>query len=178
MAIDLKTIPLTQDDKEHLLHMFAARRKLLFMAYVILVPLALILSFRVDYRIWSGKTHHWNKHDNGGGLIERQQMIAINMAWLLSILAVVGVPAYMKRVRVCKKDVQKGIKECVPCTVTMKLHFENTGQYFLSLNDPAYLHHEVDEETYYNYSEGDIVYLFRAPLSRHVFNNKGKFTLL
>ncbi|MBS1628538.1 MAG: hypothetical protein JST27_00625 [Bacteroidetes bacterium] len=50
---------------------------------------------------------------------------------------------FWKKVWVFRRDIKAGIKYVVQEQIVGKQYFAYTGQYFLSLSDVQYLHHEV-----------------------------------
>ncbi len=93
------------------------------------------------------------------------------------ILSVAWV-TYRRRVSPFRKDALRGEKELISFRIVRKQYFEHTGQYFVSFDNPDYMHHEVDRAFYYHCSPGDYAYIYRAPLSKYVFDNGGRFSIL
>lgn len=179
MSSSLSTVPLTVEDREQLNYIYSKRLNLFIAVYIVLIPFALLCSLRIDRKPrGSDKVIRWNKRESGDGLVDRQGMILINALFLETPLILVGYRIFRRRVYSFKQDVRGGVKECVYYEVIRKQHFETTGQYFLSFNDPAYMHHEVTPETYNLFNTGDTACVFRAPRSRYVFNAKGSFSLM
>lgn len=53
-----------------------------------------------------------------------------------------------------------------------------TNQYYVAFDDPDYMHHEIDENTFNNVNEGDNMYIYRGVYSKYVFEINGRFTIL
>jgi hypothetical protein len=90
----------------------------------------------------------------------------------------VALVTYTKRIATFKKDAKKGEKEPIAYKIIRKQYFGHTDQYFVSFDNPNYMHHEVDEAFYHNCSPGDYAYMYRAPLSKYVFDKGGRFSIL
>lgn len=141
--------------------------------FSVLMLLALVASFRVD-----GKRSYFDKKKSGEGVVSRNGMRVINFFWLETPIFLVAVGVYRKRVSSYKKDVRSGVKELVPYTIISKKYFQHTKQYYFSFNDLLYMHYEVDAEMYSKHSEGDTLYISRAPYSKYVFDEKGRFSII
>jgi len=149
------TEPLTKEDKEMLQSIYTTRLRFLTAAFA----------------VWMLLTSFWVvllAHPKGSSEI----IIAVAV-----VFCICGA-TYIIRVEPFKKDVRNGVKEIVPYTIIRKEYFEFTGQYFVALDDPKYLHHEVDAATYSTCSEGDTMALYRAPKSKFVFEENGRFSLM
>ncbi|MEO6833413.1 MAG: hypothetical protein ABI378_12665 [Chitinophagaceae bacterium] len=77
-----------------------------------------------------------------------------------------------------KRDLKADFKYTIHEEVIRKEYFENTGQYFLALDDVKYLHHEVDADTYARVKVGDLYPVFFAPYSRYPFTLRGRVTMM
>jgi len=102
---------------------------------------------------------------------------AVIFCWLLVTTIFFGWIFY-KRVNPFRKDYKQGVKVTVIYTIVRKTYFPYTNQYFIELNDPDYMHHEVDEAFYNNCSDGDTAYLYMAPCSKYIFEKNGRFTII
>ena len=132
--------------------------------------------YGIDRRTKDGKTHHWEENDDAK-FVSRTGMYFISLAYLQCIVLGTGTFIYLKRIAPFKRDADAGVKQKVPYEIVRKEYFELVNEYYFALSDPAHLHHRVDEETYRSYNEGDTLYLYRAPSSRHFFDQSGRFSL-
>jgi hypothetical protein len=153
MPSDFNTAPLSNAEIEHLQDIYFTRRNIFSAVYGALSIIMLLSCFRAGVEDM--------------GLVVGQIPI---------VLICIGL--YRRRVRPFKKDVLKGVKELVPYTITDKKYFELTGQYFFSFDDPDYMHYEVDAMMYSQCKEGDTLYVSRAPRSKYVFDEKGRFSIM
>lgn len=170
-------VPLTADEKDLLLLIFHKRRKLLVYVYAVLMGMAFMCAPKgIDRRGRDGKVQHWEEREDAKYL-SRMGMVLLNFSWLGAIILSSGVYFYYKSVRPFKKDALSGVKEKVPYLIVRREYFPYTNQYYVGLNDPNYLHHEIDEDTYYKVREGEHMYLFRAACSKFVFERNGRFTI-
>jgi hypothetical protein len=169
---------LTLIEKDHLLHIYHTRLRLFTLAYSAVVLYALLCCFRVDYRDrMSGRIQQWTA-ERGDHLVSRNQMIMINILFLEGPLLFMGYRVYRKRIACFKKDAVNGIKEVVPYKIIRKTYLPHTNEFFISFDDPNYMHHEVNVDFYMNCNEGDTAYLYRAPSSKYIFDREGKFSLM
>jgi hypothetical protein len=146
-------VPLMDDEKKLLLLIYGKRKLVLFMGYSVLIFLAMIFS---------------PKGDAIGARI-------VTLLTLQSAIIGTGIYLYFKNVRTFRKDAESGMKDKVPYTVIRREYFEFTDQYYIALDHPNYLHHEIDQDMYYNVREGDCIYLYRATRSKYVFERNGRF---
>jgi hypothetical protein len=70
------------------------------------------------------------------------------------------------------------MKEAVFYKVVQREMFPVTQQYFIGLNNPKYLFHEVGPEVWARVSVGDDFPIYRASYSKYVFNKKGKYRIM
>ncbi len=177
MAETLKTLPLTDSGKEHLIDIYSTRRRTFLRSYGLIMLIAFLCCFRIDYRTQYG-THRVYKEDSFDKPISREAMYLVNIAFLCGTLAIAGSRIYSKRILRFKRDIENGVKEMVPYTIVSKRYFEHTGEYFFSFDDPNYMHYEVEAAMYMQCCEGDTLYVSRAPLSKYVFDKDGRFSLI
>jgi hypothetical protein len=178
-SISYEQAPLTADEKDMLLTVYDQRRRLIFVVYTIFFALIFALSGRIDIRArYSNGVVRWEENNEDAKYVSRFWMKMINFAFLETIVMSTGVYFWMKRVRPLKKDADMGVKEGVPYEIVKKEYFAVSGQYFFDIDDPAYLHHEVDEDTYNKLNEGDYFYIFRGVHSKFVFEENGRYTIL
>jgi len=170
----LPTMPLTPAEKEQLLYIFHNRRRYFFIVFTLLFILPFFRTPLFGMVLNSG---HEYKIKDSDGLTNRQEMYIVFLALELPVAAA-GTVIYLRSVRPFGTDAQKGIKEVVPYRIMNKQYFEYTRQYFISFDDPAYIHHEVDAGFYSRCHIGDTAFIFRAPKSKYVFTENGRFTLL
>ena len=109
---------------------------------------------------------------------EDTTQIYASLFGLLILVVIPGIIVFGKRVRVYKKDIQAGYKLKVYEQVVNKQYFQTTDQYFLSLNNSNYLHHEVNAEVYASISIGDHYPVYFAAHSRYPFTLRSRITMM
>jgi len=172
-------VPLTKEEQETLLEVYHVRRRILGVVYFFLLVTALFYAQKIDvYDRYTGKLSSRWEDTADGKFISRLGMKLLNFTFLGGAIAATGVFFWFKRVYPLKKDADSGVKEKVPFLITRKEYFPLTGQFYVALDDPDYLHHEIDEETYYNCVEGGYIYIYRAAKSKFVFEENGRFTIM
>lgn len=164
---------LTDDEKDMLLTIFNKRRRFLMAAYSGMIAVAFAVSFlSINARNLGAE---WaEKHSPG---VEGIKWMG-NLIFLEFVVVGSGVYFYVKRVLPFKRDAESGIKEIVPHEIMQREYFPLSGQYFFRFDEPGHLHHEVDEETYFNYVEGQTFNVFRGIKSGFVLNGDGKYAIL
>ena len=165
-------VPLTADEKSMLFTIYDSRRRFLLIVYIFLILLGVVVYFK---GIWIGYKHIRFK--------EYYEDVSIPtwvaaIGGLEAILIGSGLYFLFTRVLPFRKDIKSGMKEKVPFVVLKKQYFSISDQYYLTLDDPKYEYHVTDADTYYAVNEGDKIYLYRAPWSKYVFEENGKFTIL
>lgn len=176
---DITTVPLTEGEKNFLMRVYRRRRRLMIRAYALIIPLVIACSIKSLDRISrrSYKIIRWEEQDDAK-FVSRLGMFFINVAFLGGAVIGCGVYFYRTRVVRLKRDADSGVKEQIPYTINKKQYFPLTGQYFVWIDDPANLDHEIDEETFYNCEVGDVIYIYRAAHSKFVFEKDGKYEVL
>lgn len=170
----LPTMPLIEAETDHLFEIYKGRRNFFTLVFAALFILPF---FRTPLFGMVLNSDHEYKIKDLDGLTNRQEMYIVFFALELPIVAV-GAGIYLRSIRPFGIDAQKGVKEVVPYRIVNKQYFEYTGQYFISFDDPAYMHHEVGSDFYSRCNIGDVAFIFRAPKSKYVFTENGRFTLL
>lgn len=168
--------PLTGDESAMLQQIYKVRIRVFITTYAFLLLLAFKAGMSVDGGSRAGTSYKYDVRDNEG--FSRRQMYGITIPFMEAFVAGTGIVLYRKRILPLKKDRDNKVKEAIYYTVTQKQVFEHTGQYFIGLNHPDYLFHEVDFDTWNNTKVGDPFAVYRAPLSKYVFNARGKFTIM
>jgi len=172
-----KEVPLTDDDRDLLLMVFRKRRKLLLSAFAILMFMAALCSRKIDHSSqYTGNIIRWDGKDAYN--LSRLGMKLINLCFLEILLIIPCVYFWVKRVYPLKRDADSGVKEMVPYMILRKEYFPLTNQYYVALDDPKYLHHEMDEESYRQCFEGGFIYVYRGITSGFVFEESGKYFVL
>jgi len=173
-------VPLSADEKDLLLTVYVQRKRLLLYVYVFLFGLIFFMSgYGIDTRSrYTGRVSRWEENNDDAKYVSRFGMRMINLTFLETIVLSTGIYFWMKRARPLKRDADMGVKEKIPYEIINKEYFAVSGQYFFDTSDPAYLRHEVDEDTYYKLNEGDYFYVYRGVHSKFVFEENGRYTLL
>ena len=102
----------------------------------------------------------------------------ITFVVLSSFLLIIGIYLYVKRILAFKRDAESGVKERLAYIIIQKEYFPLTNQYYVMFDDPQYLHHETDQETWYNCYEGGYFFIYRAKKSKFVFEENGRFSMM
>ncbi len=158
-------VPLTGEEKNLLLSIYQTRLRFFFIAYLFLVAMIVFQLIRVF----------------GADLMRIKLTEIIGITLLMDgiplfVIFSTGFYVLFKRILPYKRDAKSGMKDKLPYLVTRKEYFYLTGQFFVALDDPDYLHHQIDEETYHNLWEGCTIYLYRGTRSKYVFEENGRFT--
>ena len=110
--------------------------------------------------------------------VSGNQMILINIVLLESMLIIPGIFIFFRRIYPYRKDLKLGMKEKIPYTIIRKEYFPFTNQCYVAFDDPDYMHHEIDADTYNKVEEGDVMYIYRAIKSKYTFEENGRFSLM
>ena len=175
-----KQEPLTDDDRSLLLAVYNARRRIILPASIFLMLLALYAGQKsIDrYDKYSGKVYSRWEEDEDAKYVGRKAMYIIKFSFLAVPLASCFLFIWYKKLRPITQDINAGVKDVIPYQIIRKEYFPLTGRFYVALDDPNYLHHEIDEETYYNCTEGGFIYVYRAPKSKFIFEESGHFVIL
>jgi len=162
--IEVKTnIELTSDEKDMLMHIYKVRFRLLFSASVFMI-------FSAAYSILKLR-HTLNQLDT-------TKYVGVYIAFVSLFIGASAIIIFQKRIWSLKKDAVGGFKEVVLFSITMKQHFPQTNQYFVGLNHPDYLFHEIEEGEFNELNLGDTYGVYRAPNSKYFFNRQGKYSIM
>lgn len=172
-----RLVPLDADDRLFLSIVFRKRRNVLLSAYALLIPMVVFFSLPRSGPKRTYTASSWKKVDDGK-VVPYWGMWAINLGVLGAATVIPGILILRKRVLSVRKDLRSGFKEEVDYTIQRKQHFPLTGQYFVWIDDPDNLDHEVSEENYYNLQEGDTLCVYRGKHSKLVFERNGRFDII
>lgn len=184
----LPTIPLTEEEKFHLQTIYGTRLRNFWGVALFLIMMGLYGSLAGFGNGGSGgRSHRGHRaraeykaydYEIAGTALTREQT-GLLLAGLIQ-LVVIGscVRIFFRRVLPFKKDLHLGEKEVVSYTIVKKRYFEHTGQCFFSLNDPNYMHHEVDGDVFNSMNEGDTVQVYRGVFSKYVFQKDARFSFI
>ena len=183
-------VPLTDDDKDMLQTIYSARIRLFLITYTVLFIMALICGYCIDSRdrrhldkfsmYEYNKTHgitKWEDTNEDKG-ISRMQMRIISISFLESVVIATGIVVFLRRIQPFKADLKLGMKAKVPYVIVRKEYFPLTNQCYVGFDDPSYLHHEIDQDTFSQVNEGDVMYIYRGIKSKYTFEENGKFSLM
>ncbi len=158
------TKPMLVEEIELIKAIFVTRLRFFLLSFLIVFVVEVASFSWLITRIADAQYH------NGGAM------------WFVVIISVlllfVAFGSFMRGVYPYYQDYKTGIKEGIPFVITFKVFFPLTNQYFISLNDPAYLHYEVTEAIYNDCWDGDDVVIYRAPKSKYMFNLRDSFGLM
>jgi hypothetical protein len=167
-------VPLKDEEKDQLRNIYRLRGRFFFSVYAILIPFAFAYSFRgIDSYANIGSV----SKDNAVSL-SADGMWLVNLSVLGGIVIGSGVLILFKRILPFKKDAASGVKEKIPFTIIRREYFPLTNQFFVALDDPDYLHHEIDEDIYHKCAEGDTIYLYRGVQSKYISEENGRFSII
>jgi len=82
-------------------------------------------------------------------------MYALCFSLLEGMVIILTAVVFLKRIYPFRKDLKHKMKEVVFYKVVQKEIFPGTQQYFIGLNNPRYLFHEVSPEVWRNTEAGD-----------------------
>lgn len=163
-------VPMTEDDLDTLNTIYQKRVR--FFLPVFLMMLGLALWFGLSYGSFKG----YKANENFG--ITTGQLEIIDIACLEIVVFIMGAFIYVKSIGCIKRDFQRRLKQPIVYHVVQKRFFENTGQYFVGLNNPKCLFQEVDAMTWNQVNVGSEFVVFRAPKSKYIFNPRGQFSII
>lgn len=159
------SVPLAEEDHHLLMTIYGARKRLLIAAYTAMLP---VMAYYSSLSFPSEKEM----------LVSADLMILINFLCIFIPVTIVIIIIYRKRIGCFKQDADGGVKYIIPHLVVNKQYFPITDQYFLGLDDPDYMNHEVDTDTFNSVQEGDTVPIYFARRSRYAFNMNGSFSMM
>ena len=169
------TVPLNDDEQDFLRTIYKKRRRFLAIVYIGMLGMAIficVFAYGMDairnYLMPKDNIHY----------ASTLGMRIINFLFLCCILLSSGIYFYVKKVLPFKHDAESGVKERIAYTIVKKNYFELTNKYYVTFDDPDYLHHETDEATWYNCYEGGPFYIYRAIKSKFVFEENGRYRLI
>ncbi len=173
-------VPLTEDDRNLLMAVYKVRRRILLMACFFVMFMAFLGSQHgIDnYDRYTGKLVSRWEETYDSRFLNRMGIWMVNIGFLEIPLGSCFLLIWYKKVRPITRDLKAGVKDIIPYQIIRKEYFPLTGRFYVALDDPNYLHHEIDEDTYYNCSEGGFIYVYRAPKSKFVFEESGRFIIL
>ena len=161
-------VPLSPNEKKLLLKLYDERRRSFLAVYVILLALALGYAVRIGARsLDRDEPIH----------VSKLGMATINFSFLGTILISTGLYFLSTTVLPLKKDADSGVKEKVPFKINKKEYYAVSDQYFFAVDDWVNLHYEVSPDTFNEFNEGDIFYIYRGAKSKFVFEETGKYLL-
>lgn len=170
----LPTVPMNDSEKEFLMHIYSTRRSYFFPVYAIILASVLAASLKA-YSVDMSDTYDYEIlwHE-----LTRDELFFLLAIPFVSLVILSGVLIYRKRILAYKKDVQLGQKEEVRYTVIRKQYFQHTDQYFLSFDNPKYMHYQVDYHEYMSCNVGDTYAIYRGVYSKQVFEKNGRYTFM
>lgn len=163
-------VPMTEDDLSTLNAIYQKRIRFFLPVFL------LMLGFAFWFGLSFGPGKAYKSNENFG--ITSGQLQIIEVACLETVVLIIGVYIYFKSIGCIKHDFKKGLKLPIVYHVVQKQFFENTGQYFVGLNNPKCLFQEVDAATWNKINVGAGFVVFRAPKSKYVFNPRGQFSII
>ncbi|WP_276132957.1 hypothetical protein [Polluticoccus soli] len=181
----LPTVPLTEEERYHLQTIYGTRMRNFGGVALFLMMMGLYGSIMGFGKSSSSHRSHrtgseYKAYDYEiAGVVLTKEQTGFLIAGLMQVV-ILGSCAriFFRRVLPFKKDLRLGEKEVVSYTIVKKRYFEHTGQCFFSLNDPNYLHHEVDTDVYNSMNEGDTVNVYRGVYSKYVFQKDARFSFI
>lgn len=173
-------LALTEAETALLRHIYHVRIRLFVAVYIVLLVIGLksALSINGSAPMWQKENAYRYEHIQKETGLTRRQVYRITIPLMELLVTGTGILVYCRRIAPLRKDIRNGFKETVYYTVTQKQYFEHTGQYFIGLNHPDYLFHEVSAALWHGTDIGDPFAVYRAPASRYVFNPRGKYTIM
>lgn len=177
------TVELTDEEKDLLETIYRTRLKTFLSAFTAMVFAGIYGVIRSTGKRYPGRsretrTYHPTDYEIMGHVLSRGELRMLMAIFIFSIIFYFAIRIFFKKVYPYRKDAKSGAKEVVYKTVTDKKYFSTTNQYFLSFDDPNYMHHEVDAAMYLYVEEGSSVALFKGLHSGYVFHKDGKFTIM
>ncbi len=166
------TVPLTDDELDFLRSIYKKRRRFLLLVYVAMfVVAAFVCAFAYSMDVLQNEMMPKDNIHYASTL----ELRVINFLFISCILLLSWAYFYFRKALPFKRDADSGVKEQISYTIVKKTYFELTKKYYITFDDPSYLHHETDEDTWYNCYEGGYFYIYRAVRSKFVFEDNGRY---
>lgn len=177
------TVALTDEEQDLLETIYRTRLKTFVGAFTAMIFAGIYAVIRSTGNRYRGgyvetRAKHPTDYEILGHVLSRGELRLLMAVFIFSIIFYFAISIFFKKVYPYRKDAKSGVKEVVYKTVTDKKYFPATSQYFLSFDDPNYMHHEVDAAMYLYVEAGSSVALFRGLHSGYVFHKDGKFTIM
>lgn len=171
--------PMSNDEISFLMRVYEKRRWFLIKCCLAFVPVMIIAAIRYEeIEPWFNVKHkQWYEKDIAY-YFAKLPVYLTHISVGLAIFSVIAIYMNYARVRPLKADAQSGMKQKIPCIITRKQHMPLTNQYYVWTDNPHKPGYEVAEHIYNNCSEGDVIYLYRAPKSKLVFEKDGRYEIL
>lgn len=171
------SMPLNEDERQLLKTMYTTRLRFFAGVFFPLTMLGIFYGQRIDFKTRSGDERMYKAEQEVASL-SRKQMKYAGVLWLELPILSVACYLFIKRINPLRKDLKDGKKYSVNYEVISKQYFPLTNQYFISLNDTDYLHHEVEEPVYEETAEGAEFPIYVTRYARYVFNKNESYTIL
>lgn len=156
----------TDEEKNLMLIIFRKRLKLM-------LTVLFIMTF------WIIEVNFGNKVDTEDAFgLNTIQIMIIRSGFLFLLVYGIFTVHFFKRIYPFYKDYKNNQKDVIKYTITMKRYFPYNNQYFIGLDHPDYLFHQIEEEEWMQLKVGDSYPLFRAHFSKYVFNPKGSYSIV
>ena len=169
-----ETVLLTDEEKHHLLTIYNTRLKIFVAAFGFMIAEGTYAALNG----YNPNPAHPYDYEIFGYKLIGLELFLVCLLFIHGIIFYFGFRIFFKKVYCFKKDADYGQKEVIYKIITDKKYFPATDQFFISFDDPNYMHHEVDADFYHTVAEGSTVSLFRGLNSKYVFQKDGRFTLM
>lgn len=163
---------MNEEELQLLRDIYKTRRHLFAGAFFFLILAGIVYGQRID------RGNYRYGQDKSDITLTRSEMKIAGILWLEIPVCTFGAFVFFKRIRPFQKDIADGRKYRIYHAVTFKQYFPLTNQYFISLNDADYMHHEVDKVVYEQVNEGDAFPVYFTRYAHYAFNKNGSFTIM
>lgn len=173
---NIELVPLSESETSFLKRVYEKRRRIMIRSCITFVPIMMIISIKgAERRPWYDVKY---KRKDVAYYMGRKNTYLMNLGVGLTLFSAIAVYINAVRINPLRKDIAAGMKQKIPYTITRKQYFPLTDQYYIWTDKIDNPDHEVDEATYYNCSEGDIIYIYQTPLSKLIFEKDGRHEVI
>ena len=160
------SLPLTLDENRLVYLIFKKRAKLVLTVILTMTAWILFANFRSEVATEDVLE------------LNRFQIILIRMGFLFFLVYGIFTVHFFKRVYPFYRDYKHNQKDVINYTITMKRYFPYNNQYFIGLDHPDYLFHQISEQEWIQLHVDNTYPLFRAHFSKYVFNSQGRYLII
>ena len=110
--------------------------------------------------------------------LTKAELIFVRLGFLFFLIYGGFAVLFFKRIFPLYRDYKHNRKQVIRYTITMKRYFEYNNQYYIGIDHPDYLFHQVEKDEWLRIEVGHYYALFRAPYSKYMFNAQGRYSII